>query len=72
MDQQHKGEIAYGFEHESWQAKVAWFGSLAPVERLRHLDSMYRLAVGLNPKLREGSDAGYAATAVRVLELPRG
>lgn len=70
MDERHHGEIAYGFEHESWQAKIAWFGTLAPLERLRHLDSMYRLAVSLNPKLRGGNDAGYATTAVRVVELP--
>lgn len=64
-------QVAYGFEHESWEAKVEWFGGLTPVERLRHLDQLYRLAVGLNPKLREGSDAGRSATALRVLELPR-
>ncbi len=64
-------QIAYGFEHESWESKVDWFGGLTPAERLRHLDQIYRLAVGLNPKLREGNDAGHPASTLRVLELPR-
>ncbi len=63
--------IAYGFEHESWESKVDWFAGLTPAERLRHLDQLYRLAVALNPKLREGDDAGHPAPTLRVLELPR-
>ena len=64
------GRVDHGFEHESFEAKVAWFRTLSIAERLGHLDAMYRLAVALNPKLRGGSDARPTAPAVRVLELP--
>jgi hypothetical protein len=63
--------VEHGFEHESLDAKVAWFRELSVAERLRHLDAMYRLAVALNPALREGRDAGYPSTSVRVVERPR-
>jgi hypothetical protein len=64
------GEVVHGFEHESIEAKAAWFASLSVIERIQQLDSMYRLAVSLNPKLREGSDVGPTSISVRVLELP--
>jgi hypothetical protein len=63
--------IAHGFEEESLEAKVAWFRSLSVIERLRNLDSFYRLAVAVNPNLREGRDVERAEATVRVLEFPR-
>jgi hypothetical protein len=65
-------EVVHGFEHETDEAKLEWFRSLSIVERLEVLDSYYRLAVALNPKLREGTDARPDAATVRVLELPPG
>jgi hypothetical protein len=65
------GSVDHGFEHESIDAKVAWFASLSMAERLLHLDALYGLAVALNPKMREGSDLEPPSPAVRVLELPR-
>ena len=56
---------------ETQEAKLDWFLTLTFVERMNHLDSMYRLVVGLNPELRGGLDAGPPAASVRVLELGR-
>lgn len=65
-----EGRVLHGFEHETIEAKAAWFGTLTIEERLRHLDTLYRLAVGLDPKLREGRDARSPSATVRVLKLP--
>ncbi len=62
-------EVLHGFEHESLEAKFDWFAGLSILERLHILDEYYRLAVAMNPKLREGSDARPVAAAVRILEL---
>lgn len=66
------GEIVHGFENESIDAKAEWFRGLSVSERLETLAAYYDLAVALNPKLREGLDAGQAETSVRILELPPG
>jgi len=64
--------VVHGFEHETDEEKLSWFLTLSIAERLEVLDSYYRLAVALNPRLREGSDARPTAATVRVLELPPG
>ena len=64
--------IAHGFEHESIEAKADWFQTLTIEVRLGQLAAFYRLAVALNPKLREGSDARPAHASVCVVEYPKG
>lgn len=64
--------ITHGFDQESIEAKREWFSGLSMAERLEILSEYYDLAVALNPKLREGSDARTTASSVRVLELPPG
>lgn len=64
-----RGEVAHGFEHETIEAKAAWFRTLTVQERLAALSAMYELAVALNPKLREGRDAARPQASVRVLQI---
>jgi len=65
------GDVVHGDEHESVEAKAAWFATLTVEQRLRVLSDMYDLAVALNPSLRRGTDdAGPPGAAVQVVELP--
>ena len=63
-------KVLYGYEHETLEAKAAWFRTLSVADRLRHLDAMYRLAVAVNPNFRKGRELGQILGSVRVLELP--
>jgi hypothetical protein len=65
------GDVVHGYEHESIEAKAAWFATLTIEERLHLLSVMYGLAVALNPSLRRGTDdAGPPGATVQFIELP--
>lgn len=65
-----KPSVHSGWEHETLEAKAAWFAGLSMAERLAVLDDFYRLAVAMNPGLRRGRDVRESGAAVRVIDLP--
>ena len=52
------------------EAKVRWFGSLSPEERLAMLEEWTALVLENNPRLIGVKDAIAVEGRVRVLELP--
>lgn len=68
--------IAYGFEEETLEAKVAWHLTMTPNERLREaflwLPFVDALSNAKGPNKVKLSDDRSSFTTVQVLERPRG
>ncbi len=65
-----KGYISHDLKEESREAKLRWFHSLTPEERMRVFDEFISLFLAMNPRINERKDAQRIAQGVRIITKP--
>lgn len=64
--------ISHDREDETLRAKVRWFRTLTPEQRLAHFAEFYTLALTLNPDIADRKDVRPPSERVQIIERPGG
>lgn len=60
--------VSHSISEETIEAKVAWFKSLSPEERVSMFCQFTELALSCNPKLADLKDVEQLKRGIRILE----
>jgi hypothetical protein len=65
-----KPSVSHDWREEEYLAKVRWFQSLTPQERLEWFCEFTEMLLENNPKLAEGDDVQPVAGRIQILTRP--